>query len=158
MEHCEIATDDWSSKAGSLARSSKGLEIYVDSFEVCVRNQIGVQMIWFGLLISGLIRGCKTVELFILRLSRNRAGIAFTSRLYPALPLSYERLFKKSNPAAICKEGNQEWVEDPTNSSQLYAHNRIRKTLYNETSFLIMGIPDSASLTVDGCYEERESN
>ena len=34
----------------------------------------------------------------------------------------------------ICKGGNQEWVEDPTNQSPVFARNRIRMSLNNLSS------------------------
>ncbi|KAL8158586.1 hypothetical protein V2J09_000123 [Rumex salicifolius] len=147
---CEIATGDWSNgrpKQGHLQEAARDLRYGIFQ-EVCVRNQIGVLLIAH--------HADDQAELFILRLSRNSgvlglAGMAFTSRLYSALPLSYEDSSKnqgiilvrplldltKEDLYEICKEGNQEWVEDPTNSSQLYARNRIRTTLYNETSRLL---------------------
>ncbi|GMP59849.1 hypothetical protein CsSME_00022957 [Camellia sinensis var. sinensis] len=41
----------------------------------------------------------------------------------PLLELSKEDMYK------ICQGGNQEWVEDPTNQSPLFARNRIRMAL-----------------------------
>ncbi|XP_052200233.1 uncharacterized protein LOC127806771 isoform X2 [Diospyros lotus] len=87
-------------------------------------------------------------ELFILRLSRNSgvlglAGMPFVSELYPRDPNSNgETLnnhgillvrplleFSKGDMYKICQGAKQEWVEDPTNQSPLFARNRIRMAL-----------------------------
>lgn len=71
------------------------------------------------------------------------AGMAFTSQLFPVFPyFSSEALkahgillvrplleFSKEDMYNICRGGNQQWVEDPTNQSSLYARNRIRMSL-----------------------------
>ncbi|KAL8160085.1 hypothetical protein V2J09_001622 [Rumex salicifolius] len=146
---CEIATGDWSNgrpKQGHLQEAARDLRYGIFQ-EVCVRNQIGVLLIAH--------HADDQAELFILRLSRNSgvlglAGMAFTSRLYPALPLSYEDSSKnqgiilvrplldltKEDLYEICKEGNQKWVEDPTNSSQLRVRTYVESvshTMINHT-------------------------
>lgn len=87
-------------------------------------------------------------ELFILRLSRGSgvlglAGMAFVSQLFPKYPdESFESLnnlgvllvrplleFSKEDMYQICQGSQQEWVEDPTNRSPLFARNRIRMSL-----------------------------
>lgn len=86
-------------------------------------------------------------ELFILRLSRNSgvlglAGMAFVSELFSTCPdLSAEASsnglllvrplleLPKEDMYKICLAANQEWVEDPTNRSALFARNRIRMIL-----------------------------
>lgn len=90
-------------------------------------------------------------ELFILRLSRNSgvlglAGMAFTSQVFNT-NLTFEvgasnsillvrplLEFTKDDMYKICQGGNQEWVEDPTNQSQVYVRNRIRRSLTNNSS------------------------
>ncbi|XP_023642743.1 uncharacterized protein LOC17893008 isoform X2 [Capsella rubella] len=89
-------------------------------------------------------------ELFILRLSRSSgvlglAGTAFASEIFsqnlqldakhmknrsillvrPLLDLWKEDMYK------ICQWGRQDWVEDPTNRSQLFVRNRIRTSIGN---------------------------
>ncbi|KAL8498849.1 hypothetical protein ACS0TY_021981 [Phlomoides rotata] len=87
-------------------------------------------------------------ELFILRLSRisgvlGLAGMAFTSKNFSEFTdFSVEESkahgillvrplleFSKEDMYNICQGGNQQWVEDPTNRSPLYARNRIRMAL-----------------------------
>ncbi|KAL9266553.1 tRNA(Ile)-lysidine synthase-like protein [Drosera capensis] len=111
--------------------------IFVD---VCIKNQIG------ALLIAH--HADDQAELFILRLSRNSgvlglAGMAFSSQLFPAFPLSTGESskipgiilvrplldFSKEDLYKICREGDQKWVEDPSNKSASFARNRIRMEL-----------------------------
>ncbi|KAA8534971.1 hypothetical protein F0562_029974 [Nyssa sinensis] len=92
-------------------------------------------------------------ELFILRLSRNSgvlglAGMAFTSQLFSKYPIFNGEAssdhgillvrplleFSKEDMYTICRGGNQEWLEDPTNRSPLFARNGIRMSLKNLSS------------------------
>ncbi|KAA8534973.1 hypothetical protein F0562_029976 [Nyssa sinensis] len=92
-------------------------------------------------------------ELFILRLSRNSgvlglAGMAFTSQLFSKYPIFNGEAsrdhgillvrplleFSKEDMYTICRGGNQEWLEDPTNRSPLFVRNRIRMSLKNLSS------------------------
>lgn len=107
---------------------------------VCNQHQMGVLLVAH--------HADDQAELFILRLSRNSgvlglAGMAFTSQLFDTYPnfeggasnsiLLVRPLleFSKEDMYKICQGGNQEWVEDPTNQSQLFARNRIRMSLKN---------------------------
>ncbi|XP_010249720.1 PREDICTED: uncharacterized protein LOC104592192 isoform X2 [Nelumbo nucifera] len=108
---------------------------------VCVQHQIGVLLIAH--------HADDQAELFILRLSRNSgvlglAGMAFTSQLFSAYTHCDESStnhgillvrplleFSKEDMYKICLRSNQEWVEDPTNRSPLFARNRIRMSLGN---------------------------
>ncbi|XP_020536378.1 uncharacterized protein LOC105637727 isoform X3 [Jatropha curcas] len=93
-------------------------------------------------------------ELFILRLSRTSgvlglAGMAFTSQLFSSSTHFYDEApknegillvrpllhFSKEDMYKICEMGGQDWVEDPTNRSLLYARNRIRMSLGNFSSY-----------------------
>ncbi|CAK7337406.1 unnamed protein product [Dovyalis caffra] len=90
-----------------------------------------------------------------MRLSRNSgvlglAGMAFTSQMFsksthfycegsknkgilivrPLLHFSKEDMYK------ICQVSDQDWVEDPSNRSTLYARNRIRMSLGNLSSHI----------------------
>ncbi|XP_043724578.1 uncharacterized protein LOC122671439 [Telopea speciosissima] len=144
---CEIAQCDWSvgrPKLGHLQEAARDMRYQILQ-NVCLQNQIGVLLIAH--------HADDQAELFILRLSRNSgvlglAGMAFTSQLYssytycpsvnstnrgillvrPLLEFSKEDMYK------ICQGWNQEWVEDPTNQSQLFARNRIRMLLKNFSS------------------------
>lgn len=87
-------------------------------------------------------------ELFILRLSRSSgvlglAGMPFTSQIFSSHTYSYSKVsknygvllvrplmdFSKDDMYKICQGANQDWVEDPTNRSSLFARNRIRMSL-----------------------------
>ncbi|XP_022145008.1 uncharacterized protein LOC111014535 isoform X2 [Momordica charantia] len=87
-------------------------------------------------------------ELFILRLSRSSgvlglAGMPFTSQIFSSHTYSYSEVskncgillvrplmdFSKDDMYKICQGANQDWVEDPTNRSSLFARNRIRMSL-----------------------------
>lgn len=91
-------------------------------------------------------------ELFILRLSRNSgvlglAGMPFTSQIFSTYTSNHGFQanqgillvrplleFSKEDMYMICQGGDEDWVEDPTNQSQLYARNRIRMVLNNLSS------------------------
>lgn len=110
----------------------------------CIWHQIGVLMTAH--------HADDQAELFILRLSRNSgvlglAGMASVSQLFSTCPdLSSETSsnglllvrplleFSKEDMYKICLAANQEWVEDPTNRSALFARNRIRMILTSLTS------------------------
>lgn len=139
---CEIARCNWSDdrpKQGHLQEAARDIryQIFVD---VCIKHQIG------ALLIAH--HADDQAELFILRLSRNSgvlglAGMAFSSQLFPTLPLSTDKSskipgiilvrplldFSKEDLYKICREGDQKWVEDPSNKSASFARNRIRMEL-----------------------------
>eukprot|EP00257_Ricinus_communis_P024844 XP_025012258.1 uncharacterized protein LOC8268361 isoform X3 [Ricinus communis] len=118
---------------------------YQKLHSICLQHQIGVLLIAH--------HADDQAELFILRLSRNSgvlglAGMAFTSQIFfsnaqpndeglknesillarPLLHFSKEDMYK------ICQVAGQDWVEDPTNQSPLYARNRIRMSLGNLSS------------------------
>ncbi|KAK4369494.1 hypothetical protein RND71_013286 [Anisodus tanguticus] len=138
---CEISCCEWSEskpKQGHLqeAARQKRYEILQSA---CIRHQIGVLMTAH--------HADDQAELFILRLSRNSgvlglSGMAFVSQLFSTRPdLSAEATgkglllvrplleFSKEDMYKICDGANQEWVEDPTNRSTLFARNRIRMIL-----------------------------
>ncbi|CAM8883818.1 unnamed protein product [Rhodiola kirilowii] len=143
----EIARCEWldgKPKQGHLQEAARDMR-YQKFQEVCVRHGIS------ALLVAH--HADDQAELFILRLSRNSgviglAGMAFSSQLFssslpqfgesnvnhdillvrPLLDLSKQDMYK------ICKGGGMEWVEDPTNQSQLFARNRIRKSLGQSSS------------------------
>ncbi|KAL7259959.1 hypothetical protein ACSBR1_005761 [Camellia fascicularis] len=144
---CEIASCEWPGgrpKKGHLQEAARDRRYQIFQ-NVCIQHQIGVLLIAH--------HADDQAELFILRLSRNSgvlglAGMAFISQLYstyptfngeasnnhgillvrPLLELSKEDMYK------ICQAGNQEWVEDPTNQSPLFARNRIRMALKSLSS------------------------
>ncbi|KAL9661669.1 hypothetical protein QQ045_026495 [Rhodiola kirilowii] len=143
----EIARCEWldgKPKQGHLQEAARDMR-YQKFQEVCVRHGIS------ALLVAH--HADDQAELFILRLSRNSgviglAGMAFSSQLFssslpqfgesnvnhdillvrPLLDLSKQDMYR------ICKGGGMEWVEDPTNQSQLFARNRIRKSLGQSSS------------------------
>ncbi|CAN7126935.1 unnamed protein product [Brassica rapa subsp. narinosa] len=138
---CEIARCDWVNgrpKQGHLQEAARDMRYQMIS-NVCFRQQIGVLLIAH--------HADDQAELFILRLSRGSgvlglAGTSFASEIFsqdleldvknrsillvrPLLDLWKEDMYK------ICQWGRQDWVEDPTNLSQLYARNRIRTSIGN---------------------------
>ncbi|KAL8167058.1 hypothetical protein V2J09_008557 [Rumex salicifolius] len=107
---CEIAIGDWSNgcpKQGHLQEAARDLRHRIFQ-EVCVRNEIGVLLIAH--------HADDQAELFILRLSLSYEDSSKNQGIILVRPLLD---LTKEDPYEICKEGNQEWVEDPTNSSQL---------------------------------------
>ncbi|KAG5577958.1 hypothetical protein H5410_058092 [Solanum commersonii] len=138
---CEIACCEWSEgkpKQGHLQEAARRKR-YEILQSACIRHQIGVLMTAH--------HADDQAELFILRLSRNSgvlglAGMAFVSELFSTCPdLSAEASsnglllvrplleLPKEDMYKICLAANQEWVEDPTNRSALFARNRIRMIL-----------------------------
>ncbi|CAN4119475.1 unnamed protein product [Withania somnifera] len=138
---CEVACCEWSEgkpKQGHLQEAARRKR-YEILQSACIRHQIGVLMTAH--------HADDQAELFILRLSRNSgvlglAGMAFVSQLFCTFPvLSAEASsnglllvrplleFSKEDMYKICLAANQEWVEDPTNRSALFARNRIRMVL-----------------------------
>ncbi|KAJ4958670.1 hypothetical protein NE237_025781 [Protea cynaroides] len=139
---CEIVPCNWPDgrpKLGHLQEAARDMRYQILQ-NICLQNYIGVLLIAH--------HSDDQAELFVLRLSRNSgvlglAGMAFTSQLFssytycssvdstnqgillvrPLLEFSKEDMYK------ICQEWNQEWVEDPTNQSPLFARNRIRMSL-----------------------------
>ncbi|CAD5324040.1 unnamed protein product [Arabidopsis thaliana] len=141
---CEIASCDWVDgrpKLGHLQEAAREMRYEMIS-NVCFRQQIEVLLIAH--------HADDQAELFILRLSRSSgvlglAGTAFASEIFsrnlqldakhmknqsirlvrPLLDLWKEDMYK------ICQWGRQDWVEDPTNRSQLFVRNRIRTSIGN---------------------------
>lgn len=112
--------------------------------KVCIQNQIGVLLIAH--------HADDQAELFVLRLSRNSgvlglAGMPFVSQIFSSYTHSCDSKdscilvvrplldFSKEDMYKICQGGEQNWVEDPTNQSLLYARNRIRASLRNYSSY-----------------------
>ncbi|XP_077219695.1 adenine nucleotide alpha hydrolases-like superfamily protein [Tasmannia lanceolata] len=143
----EIACCDWPDgrpKQGHLQEAARDMRYQVFQ-DVCIRHRIDVLLIAH--------HADDQAELFILRLSRNSgvlglAGMAFISQLFPAwIHCSEESSgnhgillirplleFSKADMYKICLGASQEWVEDPTNQSSLFARNRIRMSLRNLSS------------------------
>ncbi|VVB15010.1 unnamed protein product [Arabis nemorensis] len=141
---CEFARCDWVNgrpKQGHLQEAAREMRYQMIS-NVCFRQQIDVLLIAH--------HADDQAELFILRLSRSSgvlglAGTAFASEIFsrslqldvkhmknrsillvrPLLDLWKEDMYK------ICQWGRQDWVEDPTNRSQLFVRNRIRTSIGN---------------------------
>ncbi|CAA7045775.1 unnamed protein product [Microthlaspi erraticum] len=141
---CEIARCDWVNgkpKQGHLQEAAREMRYQMIS-NVCFREQIGVLLIAH--------HADDQAELFILRLSRGSgvlglAGTSFVSEIFskdleldaehmknrsvllvrPLLDLWKEDMYK------ICQCGGKDWVEDPTNRSQLFVRNRIRTSIGN---------------------------
>eukprot|EP00256_Glycine_max_P036344 XP_006583380.1 uncharacterized protein LOC100818654 isoform X3 [Glycine max] len=144
---CEIACCDWPSgrpKQGQLQEAAREMRYQIFQ-EVCAQHRIGVLLI--------AQHADDQAELFILRLSRNSgvlglAGMPFTSQIFPTYTQSYREVqanqgillvrplleFSKEDMYKICQGGSENWVEDPTNQSPLYARNRIRMVLNNLSS------------------------
>ncbi|KAG6410862.1 hypothetical protein SASPL_128933 [Salvia splendens] len=141
---CEVASCKWldgKPKLGHLQEAARDKR-YEILQNICMEQRIGVLLIAH--------HADDQAELFILRLSRNSgvlglAGMAFTLQRFSEFPdfngkeskahsmLMVRPLleFSKEDMYNICRGGNQQWVEDPTNRSHLYARNRIRESLSN---------------------------
>ncbi|XP_038879702.1 uncharacterized protein LOC120071467 [Benincasa hispida] len=139
---CEIASCDWLNgkpKQGHLQEAARDMR-YQMLQKVCVQHQIGVILVAH--------HADDQAELFILRLSRSSgvlglAGMPFTSQIFSSHTYSYSEVsknygvllvrplmdFSKDDMYKICQGANQDWVEDPTNRSSLFARNRIRMSL-----------------------------
>ncbi|URE14747.1 PP-loop family [Musa troglodytarum] len=145
---CEIETCTWSGgrpKHGHLQEAAREMRYQIFE-DVCIKQHIGILLI--------AQHADDQAELLILRLSRNSgvlglAGMAFVSQLFPASlrygeNAAYDGIllvrpileFTKDDMYKICQGANQEWVEDPTNQSPLYARNRIRSSLRRLSSDL----------------------
>nr|GME03084.1 tRNA(ile)-lysidine synthase, chloroplastic [Ipomoea batatas] len=144
---CEIAHCEWPEgrpKQGHLQEAARNKR-YEILQSVCIQHHMSVILIAH--------HADDQAELFILRLSRNSgvlglAGMAFVSELFYKQPSSnlesfgHRRSvlvrplleFSKEDMYKICQAAHQEWVEDPTNRSQLFARNRIRMSLTNLSS------------------------
>ncbi|KAI3443806.1 hypothetical protein Pfo_000471 [Paulownia fortunei] len=144
---CEVACCEWLDgrpKLGHLQEEARNKR-YDTLLNICIQQQISILLIAH--------HADDQAELFILRLSRNSgvlglAGMAFTSQIFSEFPdfsgegskargiLLVRPLleFSKEDMYDICRSGNQQWVEDPTNRSPLYARNRIRMSLNNLSS------------------------
>ncbi|KAG5564712.1 hypothetical protein RHGRI_000791 [Rhododendron griersonianum] len=147
---CEITCCEWLDgrpKKGHLQEAARDRRYQIFQ-NVCIQHQIGVLLIAH--------HADDQAELFILRLSRNSgvlglAGMAFASQLYPTYPDSTDEAsnshgillvrplleFLKDDMYKICQGDNQEWVEDPTNQSALFARNRIRIALKKLSSYML---------------------
>ncbi|KAK7272696.1 hypothetical protein RJT34_29469 [Clitoria ternatea] len=145
---CESVRCDWPNgkpKQGQLQEAAREMR-YQMFQEVCAKHHIGVLLIAH--------HADDQAELFILRLSRNSgvlglAGMSFTSQIFPThthscrtVPANQSILlvrplleFSKEDMYKICQGGREDWVEDPTNQSTLYARNRIRMELNNLSSY-----------------------
>ncbi|KAL4651809.1 hypothetical protein ACB092_01G187900 [Castanea dentata] len=144
---CEVAHCDWPDgrpKQGHLQEAAR--EMRYQAFQkVCAQHQIGVLLIAH--------HADDQAELFILRLSRNSgviglAGMPFISQVFSTHTYSLGGVsnnhglllvrplmnFSKQDMYKICLGGNQDWVEDPTNRSLLFARNRIRMSLRDVSS------------------------
>ncbi|CAI9100337.1 OLC1v1037312C1 [Oldenlandia corymbosa var. corymbosa] len=144
---CEIAPCEWSEgrpKPGHLQEAARDKR-YQLLRDICIKHKTGVLLIAH--------HADDQAELFILRLSRSSgvlglSGMAFVSQLYPTHTYHSSELlswpgillvrplldFSKEDMYQICLGANQEWVEDPTNQSSLFARNRIRMGLNNLSS------------------------
>ncbi|KAK9269171.1 hypothetical protein L1049_000940 [Liquidambar formosana] len=144
---CEISQCDWLDgrpKQGHLQEAARDMRYQILQ-KVCIQHGIGVLLVAH--------HADDQAELFIIRLSRNSgvlglAGMAFTSQFFSKNTHDYGEAshshgillvrplleFSKENMYEICQGCNQEWVEDPTNQSPLFARNRIRMSLRNLTS------------------------
>ncbi|KAL5572654.1 hypothetical protein UlMin_022251 [Ulmus minor] len=143
---CKIAHCEWLDgrpKQGHLQEAARNMR-YQQFQRICIENKVSVLLIAH--------HADDQAELFILRLSRNSgvlglAGMPFSSQIFssyidssdsknfgillvrPLLDFSKEDMYK------ICEGGDQNWVEDPTNQSLLYARNRIRTSLKDNSSY-----------------------
>ncbi|XVE54263.1 hypothetical protein DITRI_Ditri03aG0066700 [Diplodiscus trichospermus] len=144
---CEIARCNWLNgkpKQGHLQEAAREMRYKIFQ-DVCMQNLISVLLVAH--------HGDDQAELFILRSSRDSgvlglAGMAFTSQVFSSYTYFYNKDWKnhslllvrplldfsKEDMYKICRGSNQDWVEDPTNRSQLFARNRIRMSLGNYNS------------------------
>ncbi|KAL3621706.1 hypothetical protein CASFOL_034366 [Castilleja foliolosa] len=144
---CTVARCEWLDgrpQPGHLQEAARSKR-YETLQNICIQQKISILLIAH--------HADDQAELFILRLSRNSgvlglAGMAFISQAFPEFPdfsgggskthgiLLVRPLleFSKEDMYNICLGGNQQWVEDPTNRSSLYARNRIRMSLNNMLS------------------------
>lgn len=144
---CEIACCDWPDgrpKKGHLQEAAREMRYQIFQ-SVCIKQQIGILLIAH--------HADDQAELLILRLSRNSgvlglAGMAFVSQIFAThikccgensvsngiLLVRPMLEFSKDDMHKICQGSNQEWVEDPTNQSPLFARNRIRACLRSLSS------------------------
>ncbi|KAJ9167821.1 hypothetical protein P3X46_019414 [Hevea brasiliensis] len=145
---CEIAYCSWSDgrpKQGHLQEEARDMR-YQKLQNICMQHRIGVLLIAH--------HADDQAELFILRLSRNSgvlglAGMAFTSQTFSSSKHLYDEgsnnegilivrpllHFSKEDMYKVCQVGGQDWVDDPTNQSLLYARNRIRMSLRSLSSY-----------------------
>ncbi|XP_051131395.1 uncharacterized protein LOC127251649 isoform X6 [Andrographis paniculata] len=145
--NCEVVHCEWLNgrpKAGHLQEAARNKR-YETLRNVCIQRKIDVLMV--------AQHADDQAELFILRLSRNSgvlglAGMAFVSQMFHEFPDLSENGsetlgillvrplldFSKQDLYNICQVSKQQWVEDPTNRSPMYARNRIRMSLSNLSS------------------------
>ncbi|XP_038985030.1 uncharacterized protein LOC103710905 isoform X2 [Phoenix dactylifera] len=130
--HCEIACCDWPDgrpKKGHLQEAAREMRYQI--FQgVCIKQQIGILLVAH--------HADDQAELLILRLSRNSGVLGLADDMYKELVfLSMHEVKMKTcvlDYFEICQGSNQEWVEDPTNQSPLFARNRIRACLRSLSS------------------------
>ncbi|GFP90462.1 trna(ile)-lysidine synthase [Phtheirospermum japonicum] len=132
--NCVVARCEWLDgrpKLGHLQEAARNKR-YETLQNICIQQKISILLIAH--------HADDQAELFILRLSRNSgvlglAGMAFISQMFAEFPdFSVEGSnahgmllvrplleFSKEDMYDICRGANQQWVEDPTNRSSLYA-------------------------------------
>ncbi|KAL8503795.1 hypothetical protein ACS0TY_022497 [Phlomoides rotata] len=164
---CEVARCEWLDgrpKLGHLQEAARNKR-YETLQRICFKQQIGILLIAH--------HADDQAELFILRLSRisgvlGLAGMAFTSKIFSEFTdFSVEESkahgillvrplleFSKEDMYNICQGGNQQWVEDPTNRSPLYARNRIRMALSDLSS--LIKLCRTYSYSERKCYATNE--
>ncbi|KAM5547754.1 hypothetical protein ABKV19_001963 [Rosa sericea] len=138
----DVACCDWEDgkpKQGHVQEAAREMRYRIFQ-NICIKNQIGVLLTAH--------HADDQAELFVIRLSRNSgilglAGMPFTSQIFSTHTHSHTEVsrnygillvrplldFSKEDMYKICQGSDQEWVEDPTNQSLLYARNRIRMSL-----------------------------
>ncbi|KAL8058157.1 hypothetical protein ABFX02_03G000900 [Erythranthe guttata] len=162
---CEVARCDWLDGRpgpGHLQEAARNKR-YETLQTICMHQQISILLVAH--------HADDQAELFILRLSRNSgvlglAGMSFASQMFSQFPdfcgqeskprgiLIVRPLldFSKEDMYDICRSGNQQWVEDPTNRSPVYARNRIRMSLSNLSSSIFK---IELQATISACRRTR---
>ncbi|KAL6221159.1 hypothetical protein ACLB2K_008911 [Fragaria x ananassa] len=160
----DVACCDWSDgkpKQGHVQEAAREMRYRIFQ-NVCVKNQIGVLLTAH--------HADDQAELFVIRLSRNSgilglAGMPFTSQIFSAHTHSHTEVsrnygillvrplldFSKEDMYKICQGSDQEWVEDPTNQSLLYARNRIRMSLRDASC----AFKNELQAVISACRETR---
>ncbi|KAL7106504.1 hypothetical protein ACP275_07G117400 [Erythranthe tilingii] len=160
VSHCEWM--DGKPSPGHLQEAARNKR-YETLQNICIQQQISILLIAH--------HADDQAELFILRLSRNSgvlglAGMSFASQMFSQFPdfcgqesrprgiLIVRPLldFSKEDMYDICRSGNQQWVEDPTNKSPVYARNRIRMSLSNLSSSIFK---TELEATISACRGTR---
>ncbi|WVZ15626.1 hypothetical protein V8G54_013192 [Vigna mungo] len=130
-------------KQGHLQEAAREMRYKIFQ-EVCAQHQIGVLLIAHHADDQNYI---STIEVAIkelpkrppIRQAMTDHSMPFTSQIFPTHTHSEEVQvnqgillvrplleFSKEDMYKICQGGSEDWVEDPTNQSPLYARNRIR--------------------------------